>query len=114
MKIKSYEFGRIEIDGKAYTSDVIIYDNHINPSWWRKEGHYLQIEDIEEILNVKPDVIILGTGKYGTMEVSDDVKKELESRSIDFVYSNTDEACKKHNEISGSGKMVVTALHLTC
>ncbi len=114
MKIKSYEFGRIEIDGKTYTSDVIIYEDHVNSSWWRKEGHYLQIEDIEEILKVKPDMIIVGTGKYGTMKVSNDAKKELESRSIDFVYSNTDEACKKHNEISGSGKMVVTALHLTC
>ena len=51
MKIKSYEFGRIEIDGNVYTRDVIIYGNRINSSWWRKEGHYLQVEDIEEILN---------------------------------------------------------------
>ncbi len=114
MKIKSYEFGRIEIDGKVYTSDVIIYDDHVNSSWWRKEGHYLQTEDIVEILSVKPDVIVLGTGKYGTMKVSNDVIKELESRSIEFVYANTDEACKRHNKISGSGIKVVTALHLTC
>ena len=114
MKIKSYEFGRIEINDTIYTSDVIIYDEHINSSWWRKEGHYLQTEDIKEILNAEPDVIVLGTGKYGTMKVSNDVKKELESRGIEFVYANTDEACKKHNEISGSGKKVVTALHLTC
>ncbi len=114
VKIKSYEFGRIEIDGKVYTRDVIICDNHVNSPWWRKVGHYLQTEDIEDILNAKPDVIIVGTGKYGTMKVSDEVKKELESRCIDFIYSKTDEAYKKHNEISGSGKIVVTALHLTC
>ena len=104
MKIKSYEFGRIEIDGNVYTSDVIIYDNHVDSSWWRKEGHYLQTEDIEGILNAKPDVIVLGTGKFGTMKVSNDVKKELESRGIEFIYANTDEACCRHNEISGSGK----------
>ncbi len=114
MKIKSYEFGRIEIDDKVYTSDVIIYDDHVNSSWWRKEGHYLQIEDIEEILNVKPDIIIIGTGKFDTMKVSNEVKKELKSRDIEFMYANTDEACKRHNEISGSSKKVVTALHLTC
>ncbi len=114
MKIKSYEFGRIEIDGKVYTSDVIIYDDHVNSSWWRKEGHYLQTEDIEEVLSAKPDVIILGTGKFGTMKVSNDVRKELESQVIEFVYANTDEACKRHNEMSGSDKKVVTALHLTC
>ena len=114
MKIKSYEFGRIEIDGKVYTSDVIIYDDHVNSSWWRKEGHYLQAEDIEEILNSKPDVIVLGTGKYGTMKVSNDVIKELESQGIEFMYADTDGACKRHNEVSGSGKKLVTALHLTC
>lgn len=114
MKIKSYEFGRIEINSRVYTNDVIIYDEHVNSSWWRKEGHYLQIEDIEEILKVKPDVIVIGTGKYDTMKVSKEVKKELESRAIEFIYVNTDEACKRHNEMSDSGKKVVTALHLTC
>ncbi len=114
MKIKSYEFGRIEINSTVYTNDVIIFAEHVNSSWWRKEGHYLQIEDIEEILKVKPDVIIIGTGKFDTMKVSNDVMKELESREIKAICINTDEACKRHNEMSGSGKKVVTALHLTC
>ena len=114
MKIKSYDFGRIEIDGKAYTSDVIIYEDHVKSSWWRKEGHYLQTEDIEEILNAKPDIVIIGTGKFDTMKISSDVKKELDSRGIRAIYAITDEACKRHNEMSGSGKKVVTALHLTC
>lgn len=114
MRIKSYEFGRIEINGTVYTSDVIIYDEYVNSSWWRKEGHYLQLEDIKEILNAKPDVIIIGTGKFNTMKVSNDVMKEWESRGIKAIYVKTDEACCKHNEMSGSGKAVVTALHLAC
>jgi hypothetical protein len=114
MKIKSYEFGRIEINSTVYTNDVIIYDEHVNSSWWRKEGHYLQMEDIEEILKEKPDVIIIGTGKFDTMKVSSNVKEELDSRGIEAIYTSTDEACKRHNEISGSSKKIVTALHLTC
>ncbi len=114
MQIKSYEFGRIEINGTVYTNDVIIYDEHVNASWWRKEGHYLQTEDIEEILNAKPDVIIIGTGKFDTMKVSSNVMKALKSKGIEAIYTSTDEACKKHNKMSGSDKKVVTALHLTC
>ncbi|MFQ5965472.1 MAG: Mth938-like domain-containing protein [Candidatus Scalinduaceae bacterium] len=114
MQIKSYEFGRIEIDNTVYTNDVIIYDEYVNPSWWRKEGHYLQIEDIEEILKVQPDIIIIGTGKFDTMKVGNAVKKELESRGIEAICLNTDEACKRHNEMSKSSKKVVAALHLTC
>jgi hypothetical protein len=40
--------------------------------------------------------------------------KELDSRGIKAIYVKTDEACKRHNEISDSSKKVVTALHLTC
>ncbi len=104
MRIKSYEFGRIEINGTVYTSDVIIYDEYVNSSWWRKEGHYLQTEDIEEILKVKPDVVIIGTGKFDTMKVSRNVMKELESRGTKAICAKTDEACKRHNEISDSSK----------
>jgi hypothetical protein len=114
VKIKSYDFGRIEINSTVYTNDVIIYDDHVKSSWWRKEGHYLQIEDIKEILEVKPDVIIIGTGKFDTMKVSSNVIKELESRGIKAIYANTDEACCRHNEMSGRVKKIVTALHLTC
>ncbi len=114
MQIKSYEFGRIKINGTVYTSDVIIYDDHVNSSWWRKEGHYLQTEDIEEILKAKPEVVIIGTGKFDTMKVSSNVMKELDSRGIEAIYISTDEACKRHNKMCDRGKKVVTALHLTC
>ncbi len=114
MKIKSYVFGKIEIGGKIHTSDVTIYDDHVNSSWWRKEGHYLQRDDIEEILNTNPNVMIIDTGKYGTVKVGNGVKKKLEYRGVEFICVNTDEACNRHNEISGSSKKVVTALHLTC
>jgi len=79
-----------------------------------KRGNYLQRDDIEEILNTNPDVMIFGTGKYGTMKVSNDVKKELEYRGVEFICVNTDEAYNRHNEISGSSKKVVTAIHLNC
>lgn len=39
MHIENYNFGEIKIDGKTYTSDVIIYKDKVEDSWWRKEGH---------------------------------------------------------------------------
>jgi hypothetical protein len=39
--IESYKFGEIIITGKKYDSDLIIYPDHIDSSWWRKEGHLL-------------------------------------------------------------------------
>jgi len=33
MHISDYRFGRIVIDGKTYTSDVIVYPDRVDPSW---------------------------------------------------------------------------------
>jgi len=33
--IESYSFGQMVIDGQEYTSDLIIFPDRINSSWWR-------------------------------------------------------------------------------
>jgi len=111
--IESYSFGQIIIDGKKYNSDLIIYKDHINSNWWRKEGHNLYIEDVQEILNEKPEIIIVGTGCYGLMKISTDLIKYLESIGIDLVIKKTKDACNEYNKLY-KDKKVVAALHLTC
>jgi hypothetical protein len=80
--IDSYSFGRIVIEGKEFTHDLIIYPDHIDSGWWRKEGHKLQIRDLSEILEVEPRLLIVGTGAYGSMEVPEETLKFLESKGI--------------------------------
>jgi len=67
--IEDYSFGKIIINGKKYDSDLIIFKDHIYDSWWRKEGHNLCIDDIKEIIDIKPEVLIIGTGYFGLMKV---------------------------------------------
>ena len=115
MKINDYEFGRIVIDGKTHTSDVIIYPDHIDSKWWRKEGHRLQLEDLNAALEWGPDVLIVGTGADGMMKITKEVQTYLKSKGIKLISAVTADACRKHNEtIDDSSKKVVTALHLTC
>lgn len=111
--IDSYGFGRIVIDGRRYTRDVIISNEGVRDNWWRKEGHMLCKEDIREILDEEPEVFIIGTGAYGVMKVSGEVTELLESRGIEFRIEKTGDACRLYNEIS-KGENVVAALHLTC
>jgi len=111
--INSYDFGRIVVDGKAYTSDVIIFPDKIKDNWWRKEGHALYIEDIESVIVEKPEVLIVGTGNYGLLKVLPETKEYIESKGIELIVEPTDKACKMYNEISKDKKAVAT-LHLTC
>lgn len=114
MEIKGCTFGRIRIDGQEYTRDVIIYPNRIDSSWWRKEGHRLQIEDIGDVLEARPDVLVVGTGQYGSMKIDKEVEDLLRNKGIGLRAAETPEACQIHNRLIETKSIVVTALHLTC
>ena len=113
MKIESYEFGRIRIDGKTYINDLIIFPDHVEDDWWRKRGHELHKEDIGTIMEEAPEVLIVGTGASGYLNVSSEIKKFIESKGIKVKIAKSREACKLFNELSEK-RRVVAAFHLTC
>jgi len=114
MRIEAYGFGKIRVDGRPYSSDLILYPDHIESDWWRKQGHYLQIEDLSGLVGTPCDVLIIGTGAHGAMKVSGDVEKWLEKRGIPWESHPTGRACDRYNALVDEGKRVVAALHLTC
>jgi len=113
MRIDSYSFGEIVIGGKKYTTDVVVFPDKVKPHWWRKKGHEINPEDIEEILEEKPELVVFGTGAHGLVEVKEETKKLLRVKGIEFVEKITPEACEYYNK-KKSEKMIVAALHLTC
>jgi hypothetical protein len=113
MKIESYSFGRIVINGTPYTSDVIIYPNRIDPAWRRKEGHLLQLADVEEALLAKPEVLIIGTGYAGVMRVPREIIDKIAAQGIEVKVERTSKAVEIYNASQGA-KTVVAALHITC
>lgn len=116
MKINSYSFGRIIIDGREYTRDVIIRQlaDEVKSNWWRARSHFLAMEDIEDVLSPIPDILIIGQGDPGLMEVGDDVKDFCKTHNIKLYIMPTAEAVHKFNTYSEQGENVVAALHLTC
>jgi len=113
MRIESYEFGRIVIDGREYRNDVIIFEDHVKGDWWRREGHRLQIEDLDEIVEKNPELLIVGTGYSGLMVVPKNVEDYLNSLGIELKAMDTRKAVDLYNKVSGE-KRVIAALHLTC
>ena len=68
MRIEGYSFGRVLVDGEEHTKDVIVLPNRVVGGWWRRDGHSLVLEDLEEVLDELPERLILGTGAYGRMQ----------------------------------------------
>lgn len=113
MKISHYSFGRITVDGKTYTSDVIIYPDRVDSSWWRKEGHYLRVVDLTDVINTKPDILIIGTGYSGVMVVPEETTNLIRSKGIEVHVEHTEKAVKIFSSLQ-KDKKVIAALHLTC
>ena len=115
MVIEHYSSGRITIDGETYSSDVIIYPERVDSSWWRKDGHTLNIEELQDVLNADPlRVVVIGTGIFsGIMKVPKETVAYLESKGIEVHAARTGKAVEIFNALQ-KGKKVIAAFHLTC
>jgi hypothetical protein len=112
--IDSYDFGQIVINGRRYTSDVIVFPDRVKADWWRKEGHRLHVEDVKEALEEKPNVLVVGTGYSGLVKVLPETEKYVRSRGVELIVQRTGEAYKTFNRLVKSGKKAIAAFHLTC
>ncbi len=53
-RIDHYEFGRILVDGREETRDLIIPPDRVVRNWWRQQGHALVVDDLREVLDELP------------------------------------------------------------
>ncbi len=113
MKISAYSFGSITIDGSTFSKDVIICPERIISPWWREEGHSISKTDLKEVLNEKIELLIIGTGWYGAMDVPGELLEYLRLRNIAVLTDKTPDAVDEYNERAGKVR-TVAALHLTC
>ena len=134
--IEEYRFGLITIDGKTYDHDIEVRWSGAasdkaggEPSpgglevlgWWRAEGHFVDAADVEGAVEENPEVIVIGTGAEGRMEVSPELIYMLRARGIQVIVDRTEEATKTFNVIKEESKeeegrqaRVIGLFHLTC
>jgi len=112
--IESCAFGFIVINGKKYTSDLVIYpDGHIEDSWRRISGHRLSIDDIDRLIKSDPEVIVAGTGVSGLMKPETQIKKLLHQKGIKFISQPNQKAIKTFNKFLSKNR-AGACFHLTC
>jgi hypothetical protein len=111
--IDSYNFGQVIVNGKRYTSDIIIFPDRVKDNWRRKMAHQLCLGDIAEVMTESPEVLVVGTGASGLMKVLPEVKQSIDAQGIKLIVEATGKACPTYNQFCHSQK-VIAALHLTC
>jgi hypothetical protein len=114
VMIEKYTSGRIIINNKTYHQDLKIIKGQVVDSWWRKTGHLVDVNDMDDVLNASPDIIVIGTGYAENMRVSEDLTSETRHRDITLVAEDTYKAVQTFNELFSKGKNVSGVFHLTC
>ena len=112
--IERYSFGHIVVNGKTYHNDIKIIGAAVIPEWWRKSGHVVSPEDVSDLIDARPDYIVIGRGKPGFMKTSSEVKDLIEDRGITLLEEKTAKAVKIFNQLHQEGKKVCAGFHLSC
>jgi hypothetical protein len=111
-RIDGYRFGRVLVDGREETRDVIVLPNRVVRNWWRKDGHSLVIEDLDEVLDELPERLVVGTGASEQMSPEPQTLEHLRRRGIRVDVKKTDDAVRLFAELDPT--TTAAALHLTC
>jgi hypothetical protein len=53
-RLEDYSFGRLTVDGQEHTRDLIVLPDRVVGNWWRREGHALAMEDLDDVLDELP------------------------------------------------------------
>jgi hypothetical protein len=111
-EIDGYRFGRVTIDGREETRDVIVLPERVVRGWWRTEGHRLVLEDLDDVLDELPERLLVGTGAYRQMRPDPGTLQALRARGIQVEVLPTAEAVRRYAELDP--RKTAAALHLTC
>jgi hypothetical protein len=111
-RIEGYEFGRVMVDGREQRRDLIVLPGRVVTNWWRRNGHSLVMEDLEEVLDDLPEHLVVGTGATSQMRPDPRTLAELRARGIDVEVLPTAEAVARYGVLDST--RTAAALHLTC
>ena len=111
-RIDGYRFGRVLVDGREETADVIVLPHRVVRNWRRRDGHSLVLEDLDDVADELPGRLVLGTGANGRLHPDPVTLELLRQRGVEVEALPTDEAVRRFQELDPTA--TAAALHLTC
>ncbi len=111
--IDSYTFGKFIVDKQTYESNIILLGDKVKPAR-HLPGHELKIDDFIELIDYKPEIIIIGTGESGVVKPQQEIINFIEEKEIKLLIEKTGDACNTYNNLIKQGKKVAAFLHNTC
>lgn len=114
MKVEKVSFGEIVIDGKVWSDDLVIDHGRISlrnksVSRMSKANYGHTPLTVHENIPWVCSTLVIGTGIYGSLPVTDEVFKMADELSVTLVVKKLKDAVKHLNDPDTN-----FVLHLTC
>jgi uncharacterized protein len=104
-----YGAGYVEVNGKRYTSSLVVSGERVVIDWPATSVERLAADHLAAILELKPEIAILGTGS--TFRFPDPARlAPLHQARIGVEVMDTAAACRTYNILLAEGRGVVAAL----
>jgi hypothetical protein len=112
--ITNFSFGRIVANGQTFNNDIKIVQGTLVPEWWRKSGHTVDIGDVQDALDTKPEILVIGKGQPGYMQAADSLRQHLAENNIKLIEAPTAKAIETFNRLYKEGRRVAGGFHVGC
>jgi len=112
--ISDFSFGWIVANGQICNNDIKIVQGTLVPDWWRKSGHAVEIEDVQDALDTEPEILVIGTGQPGYMRIADSLKEHLAENNVKLIEEPTPKAVETFNRLFKEGRRVSGGFHVGC
>ncbi len=107
--ITGYGDGYVEINKTPYSHAVLMSSDGAISEWPVKAFEGLESTHFEQMVALKPELILIGTGNKQRFP-KPELLKSLISAKIGFEIMNSQAACRTYNILVGEGRKVLLAL----
>ncbi len=109
--ITGYGDGYIEVNKQRYEQSIIVMAESLTLDWPVKNFEALNHIHFEQILNLNPEVVLMGTGHQHRF-VHPKLTTSLTEKNIAVECMTTDAACRTYNILMSEGRNIAAALLL--
>jgi len=106
-----YGEGYVAVNGTRYTSSLVVSATRVVSDWPAPSVSELQADHLAAILELEPEVLLLGTGARFAFPASA-ILAPVYKAGIGVEVMDTPAACRTYNILLAEGRDVVAALIL--
>lgn len=110
-RIRSYEPGRVRINDDVFEHSVIVAPDRLVPDWAPQSLAELEEQHLQAILELDPEVVILGTGAVQQFPARAILQHILRA-GIGVEVMESGAACRTYNVLMAEDRRVAAALFL--